>query len=159
MVWPEGHYLLDGTVEYRRDTRMAEKTVRSDFHAELDIEPGGSMSLRDSSGPCRESQTTGTPQEGASPVKTFWCNDVSFVLRPAAGTVAGEVRVWVTEAIHRQGLCSRTGIVNGMQVCVAYDRVLSQETVDKAAVLEVLQIYPGPERSSREGILAPLALF
>jgi len=59
-----------------------------------------------------------------------------------AGTVQGEIRIWVIEAIQQQGLCRQRGIQNGLLVCVAYSRVVRERPVDKTARLSVVQKVP-----------------
>ena len=142
IAWPVGQYLLEGSVEYQRDTEWAVRTVWTDYRAELDILADGTMSLSSSSGPCRESLSGLVRQDRVPRQRTFSCNEVTYVLRPMAGTIQGEIRVWVIEAIQQQGLCSRRGIVNGLEVCAAYARVVRERPVDKTARLRVVQKVP-----------------
>ncbi len=146
--WPVGHYHLEGTVEYRRDTEATVRTVHSDYRAEADILADGTMSLNNPSGPCRES-LSGQLRQGRVPrQRTFWCNDVNYVLKPAAGTIRGEIHVWVIEAVQRRGICRRTGLVNGMQVCVDYPLEVGEQPVDRTARLSVVQKGPAKPTST-----------
>ena len=142
IAWPVGQYLLEGSVEYRRDTEWAVRTVWTDYRAELDILADGTMSLSSSSGPCRESPFGEVRQDRVPRQRTFSCNDVSYVLKPMVGTIRGEIRVWVIEAIRQQGLCRRRGLQNGLEVCAAYARVVREQPVDKMVRLSVVPKVP-----------------
>jgi len=153
--WPVGEYLLEGTVEYRRDTKATVRTVQADYSAEVDVLADGTMNVSAPSGPCRESPSGGVRQGRVPRQRTFWCGDVSYVLKPVSGTIGGEVHVWVIEAVQRQGLCRKTGIVNGLQVCVDYPLEVSEQPVDKTAVLNVVEKVPSPASLGPSLVPAP----
>lgn len=129
--WPPGRFLLEGSVSYssgfgtRRETHVAH----------LVILPGGSMSLDPDAGICREPTPAELRRDERNRRRTFRCGDVTFEVRPASGTVVGELRAMVTEDYSVRECVQYSVISDGERVCLRYRTVVESRRVEKEAPL------------------------
>ena len=137
LSWPEGLYYLEAEVEYQQDTEWGNQTASDHHHAELTVHPGGFLRLNASSGICEDPLPSDVQRDRSRGQRTFRCNDATYVIKPVARTIRGEVRVKVLEGVRRRGSCLQYNYVEGQQVCVAYSYVVVQQTATKNVRLRV----------------------
>lgn len=135
IVWPAGHYELQGLVSVRRDTELREVTDQVLYQAELDLAADGTARPTGLSSQC---QPSGQPWERRAQDRTgFRCDEVYFSMRLVGETISGQVMVAVQETIRRQGSCARYAVVGEQQVCVAWNFTVERHTATKTAPLQV----------------------
>ncbi len=144
LPWQAGRYELSGSVRYRQDTEMIESSATLRYEAELEIGADGSMRMLSSSGLCLDRTPDQVARDQARWQRTFECNEVTYLLKPAPETIRGEMRVIVTESIRSRGPCIQYGTVDNQQVCIAYEWTLRPRAASKRATLRVFEVGDRP---------------
>jgi len=93
LVWPAGTYYLEATVSYPGNNG----TQRDLYSADLYIGPDQSMRLDSHAGVCRDPTPPEVERAASRRIMSFRCGDLTFELRPGAGTVTGDVIAVVQE--------------------------------------------------------------
>lgn len=133
LSWPQGRYLLEGTVAY--DSGVG--TRRETHIAHLVIGPGGTMALDSETGVCQDPTAVELRRDRRAQRRTFQCGDVFWLLRPASQTVVGELQATVMED-HEVRRCVQYSVnSDGQRVCMRYRSVVESREVVKEARLRV----------------------
>lgn len=133
LSWPQGRYLLEGTVAYnsglgtRRDTHIAH----------LVVGPGGAMALDSETGVCRDPTEADLRRDRRAQRRTFQCGDVVWVLRPASATVVGEIHATVMEDREVRECVQYRVNADGQRVCIRSRSVVESQRVTREARLRV----------------------
>ena len=105
--WPEGEFRLRATIQYSRDTGVAQSTATEEHWANLTIAPGAEMWMESSTGMCRDSNPQEVERDLTRGERRFQCGDALFLLRPAGSTIRAELTVSVTKTTRERGGCIR----------------------------------------------------
>jgi len=93
VAWPPGHYYLEATITYTSGAG----TERDLHSADLYIEPDQSMRLDSHDAVCRDPTPPELQRDAERRQRTFACGDLTYVLRPGAETVTGDLQAIVQE--------------------------------------------------------------
>ena len=136
--WSPGLYRLEAVIEYSQDFRGAAYTARETYTADLIISQDGSMELDSSYGICRDPLPAQVQRDLARGRRSFDCGDAIYWLRPAAGTVRGEMVVTVREERRRSEGCARYTVgPDGEPECEENSWRVDSQITDKRARLYV----------------------
>ena len=96
--WTPGRYTLEATI----DTSDGD---REELTGDLRIRPDGTMTLLSSFGSCRVPTPDELRRDEERRQRTFTCGDATYVIRPTANRVRGQVRARITESYQQSVQC------------------------------------------------------
>ena len=118
LEWPEGEFVLMGTVQYTRATGTTKSTAAQTHEATLVIGVDGYMTLETTTGMC----PTQNPQEVERQLdrgyRSFQCGGASFTVRPAGSLVRGTMSVTVPHVTREREGC--IAYSNDKKTCLEY---------------------------------------
>jgi hypothetical protein len=131
-----GEYLLEGSVRYGSGSE-----AKVDRHeAELVVEADQEMTLTATTGLCQGPPLPDVGQDRARGIRTFVCGEARYELRPAAGTIIGDVIVRVVEVVRVTECVEYRTTPEGQRVCVrTVERTVERPTL-KGARLNVVEL-------------------
>lgn len=138
--WPPGTYDILASVTYRMDSETGTRTERLEHRAELLVAPDESLTFSSSSGLCHRQAPDELRRDIARGVRSFSCQDASYVFRPTGGTVGGSAFLSVQEGIRTKGPCEEwTELAGGGRACARYTWYVDYRVTRKQATLRIMR--------------------
>jgi hypothetical protein len=105
LEWPQGVFVLMGTVQYSRATGVTRGTATESYEATLTIGLDDFMTLETNAGMCAKEDRQDVERQLARGFRSFSCGGATFAIRPAGSTVQGSLSVPYTHVTRVRGGC------------------------------------------------------
>jgi hypothetical protein len=137
LEWPQGVFVLSGTVQYARATGTGQSTATDVYEATLTIGLDDYMTLETNTGMCTTIDPNDVQRQLARGFRSFSCGDVQFSVSPAGSSVRGQLTATVPTLRRERGGCIRW---NDEGACMEYSYNYREGSTRKGTSLRVQKV-------------------